>query len=66
MTQPRRVDKEFIETLEWLFEEWEDSVRASTVFPDDYKLDQMNKASQFVRWVKNRGGGHLPKSPNLR
>ena len=66
MTQPRKVDSEFVQMLEWLFQEWEDSVRASTVVPDDYKLDQMNKASQFVRWVKNRGGGHLPRSSKRR
>ena len=62
MTQEKKVDHEFVKALEELCDAWDASLRQNSLLSHVRKQTYIYAVRQFIRWIKENQGSHLPRS----
>ena len=66
MAQTRKVDDEFVRTLEVLSKAWESTLNRDTLLSREQKLTYAYAVSQFIKWTQGKPRSHLPSSQEVR
>ena len=63
MTQPNRCDQEFVQRVDELAEAWESNLNRNRLLSHERKeAYYYYVVRQFIKWIKEGQGSHLPRS----